>query len=397
MKRSLLALAIVAAFVAFAPRPAHAQTGSVQGVCQDVQGKPIDNAVVRFMSKDTGLKRDIKTNKKGEYFSLGMQPGTYDVVLLKDNKELNKVNGFKMSLGENSLDFKLDILAAQAMQAEATGTPPPNRGPGAAQQQPKQLTEEQRKQLAERQAEAEKVAKENANIKGLNTAMAEAKAAADAGNFDQAIASLQTVTAQNPPYPQPYAMLASYHMDAATKSADANAKTDHYTKAADNYTHALDICKQNPQGGAGGCKNLGSYYNNLGKAQASTGKTTEAIASYDQAAQLDPPNAGMYFFNEGAVLTNNRKFNEANAAFDKAIAADPSRAQAYCEKGKNLLNVAKTDPSGKVIPAPGTTEALQKCVELDQSGKYSADAKQMLEFLGSSVQTSYGKSAKKKQ
>jgi tetratricopeptide (TPR) repeat protein len=393
MKRSLLALAMVAGFIAIAI-PARAQTGSIQGACVDVQGKPIDNAVVHFQSKDTGLKRDIKTNKKGEYFSLGMQPGTYDVVLTKDGKELNKVNGYRMSLGENTLDFKLDALTAQAMAAEAQGAPPPSRSQNAP---PAKLTEEQRKAMAERQAEIEKAAKENTNIKQLNTVMAEAKAAGDAGNFDQAIASLTQATASNPQYPQPYAMLASYHMDAAPKSADAAGRTDHYNKAADAFNHAIEVCKQNPQGGAGGCKNVGSYYNNLGKALASSGKAKEAIAAYDAAAAADPPNAGQYYYNEGAVLTNTGKTDEANAAFDKAIAANPQKAEPYYQKGVNLLAKA-TIKDGKMVAPPEAEKSLQKYLELDPNGSFSQSAKELLAQLGSSVQTTYGtRSATKKK
>ncbi len=95
------------------------------------------------------------------------------------------------------------------------------------------------------------------------------------------------------------------------------------------------------------------------------------------------------------MLTNSGKVDEANAAFDKSIAADPTKADAYYQKGVNLINKATTDKSGKVIPAPGTAEALNKYLELQPTGQFAEGAKGMLQYIGSSIETSYG--AKKKK
>ena len=142
-------------------------------------------------------------------------------------------------------------------------------------------------------------------------------------------------------------------------------------------------------------KSLAAYYNNLGQAEARSGQLEESVKSYDQAAALNPPGAAQYYYNQGAVLTNSGKVDEANAAFDKSIAADPSKAEAYYQKGVNLINKATTDPkTGKVIPAPGTAEALNKYLELQPTGQFADGAKGMLQYIGSSIETSYG--AKKK-
>ena len=107
--------------------------------------------------------------------------------------------------------------------------------------------------------------------------------------------------------------------------------------------------------------------------------------------QLNPAGAAQYYYNQGAVLTNSGKVDEANAAFDKSIAADPTKADAYYQKGVNLINKATTDPkTGKVIPAPGTAEALNKYLELQPTGQFADGAKSMLQYIGSSIETSYG-------
>jgi hypothetical protein len=87
--------------------------------------------------------------------------------------------------------------------------------------------------------------------------------------------------------------------------------------------------------------------------------------------------------------------DEANAAFDKSIAADPNKAESYYQKGVNLINKATTDPkTGKVIPAPGTAEALNKYLELAPTGQFADGAKGMLQYIGSSIETSYGQKKK---
>src|SRR5260370_31741094 len=58
-------------------------SGTVKGVVKDVQGNPIVDAVVLFANQNNGQKYPLRTNKKGEYFSLGVAPGKYLVTLYK--------------------------------------------------------------------------------------------------------------------------------------------------------------------------------------------------------------------------------------------------------------------------------------------------------------------------
>src|SRR6202023_3825860 len=110
----------------------------------------------------------------------------------------------------------------------------------------------------------------------------------------------------------------------------------------------------------------------------------------------DPAGAGMYYFNLGAILTNANNKNDAEMrkaaaeAFDKAIAADPNRADAYYWKGTNLIGAA-TLQGDKMVAPPGTAEAFQKYLELQPTGPHAEEAKAMLQGLGATVETSYGK------
>ena len=50
---------------------AYAQTtGTVKGVCKDADGKPIVGAEVEWTGTESGHTYKLKTNNKGEYFSL---------------------------------------------------------------------------------------------------------------------------------------------------------------------------------------------------------------------------------------------------------------------------------------------------------------------------------------
>jgi lipoprotein NlpI len=81
--------------------------------------------------------------------------------------------------------------------------------------------------------------------------------------------------------------------------------------------------------------------------------------------------------------------------FDKAIQVKPDFAEAYYQKGVNLVNQMTYDKTGKPIAVPGTVEAFNKYLELEPSGKYADAAKGNIEFLGGKVQIGY-KAAKKK-
>ena len=179
----------------------------------------------------------------------------------------------------------------------------------------------------------------------------------------------------------------------AAKATDPATKKTAFEGSIESYNKAIQL--------AGNAKPdvIGAAYNNVGEAYAKTGQTEQAIKSYEQAAQINPAGAGGYYFNEGAVLTNTNKFKEANAAFDKALQADPNKADAWYWKGANGVNLSTLGKDGKMVPPEGTAEAFNKYLEIEPTGKYAEQSKAMLQALGESVQTSYGKSkasAKKK-
>jgi hypothetical protein len=120
MKQYLVLLALLVVVAGLCASPAFAQdTGAVRGACKDATGKPIVGATVEWENTENGRKYDIKTNSKGEYFSLGIQLGHYKVTLLgTDGKEIFHYNGFAASEAENTLDFDMKKEAGQGSKGK---------------------------------------------------------------------------------------------------------------------------------------------------------------------------------------------------------------------------------------------------------------------------------------
>jgi tetratricopeptide (TPR) repeat protein len=382
MKKYFAILLFATLALALCAPPVFAQgaSGSVKGVCKDAQGNVVADGVVVFANLDNGQKYTLKTNKKGEYFSLGLSPGKYLVTLyksaddLKANKEMDHVKGFQVQLDENTLDFDVK------KEIESTA-----KGQGLSAEQVKQMQEAQAKQT-----------KETNTVKALNEKLNAAKTAADAGDFDTAIAALTEATQMDATRDLVWFKLADYYRMSAPKQTDPAEKQKRLNSAVDAYQKAVDIKKSTTNDkDPNAAKNLAAYYNNLADAYAKAGKIDDAVKTYEISAQTDPGSAAQAYFNIGAVLTNAGKADQAILAFDKCIAADPTRAEAYYQKGVNLLGKA-TLQGDKTIPAPGTVDAFQKYLELAPTGPNAENAKALLASIGSKVETSYGTKKKTK-
>jgi tetratricopeptide (TPR) repeat protein len=404
MKRNLVFITLFAILSVLLAIPAVAQTATVKGVCKDAEGNPITEAQVVWHNNDNGRTFNLKTNKKGEYFSLGIEPGKYTVTLSKDGKELDKVSNYPVTADEMNLDFDLKKSQERAVQDTAK-----KQG----------MTPEQVKQMQQAQASAEKY---NTNIKAANDKLKAAAAQLDAAttalksgdtatantNYDGAIATLNETAQLVPNEDLVWFRLGTAYLDSIRAQTDTAEKTKRSSEAYGDIQKAIDLRKtamSNAAQKAGqGAKpsevsdqaRLAAYYDNLGSAASKSGKPAEAADAYKQALALDPTHAGHYYVNLGIALMNSggdRK--ESLDAFEKAIAADPNNADAYYFKGQSLIGSATMDSSGKMVAPEGTAEALNKYLELQPNGQHAQDAKSMLAALGSKIETSYGTKKKK--
>jgi tetratricopeptide (TPR) repeat protein len=375
------AILLIAVFAAALSAPvAFAQaSGTVKGTCRDAQGNPVADAVVVWTNQDNGQKYTLKTNKKGEYFSLGLTPGKYVVDLYKNaddmkaNKPIDFVKGFQVQLDENVLDFD----AKKQQEAAA-------RGEG--------LSDEQKKQMQEQQAKQQK---EVSTVKTLNEKLTAANTAIQNKDYDTAITALNEANQMDATRDVLWYRLGDAYRLSAPQQTDKAEKQKRYESAVDAYNKAIQIKQDNLQNGkekdaAKANQQLSGFYINLADAYAKSGKIDDSVKSYEAAAKADPTQAGAAYFNIGAVYTNAGRVDDANAAFDKCIQADPTRAEAYYQKGVNLLGKA-TLQGDKTIAPPGTAEAFQKYLEMAPNGPNAQSAKDLLASIGSSVETSFGK------
>ena len=126
MKRTLVAALVLVGLGLLAPA-AQAQTGTARGRVLDSQGQPLADAkvLIEFLGGVT-RKFEVKSNKKGEFMQVGMQPGQYRFTASKEGYQPS-TSETRIGLGDPTPvpDFKLATMAeakaagANAPEAEA--------------------------------------------------------------------------------------------------------------------------------------------------------------------------------------------------------------------------------------------------------------------------------------
>ena len=231
----ILMVAVLAATLGAPPLFAQATT-TVKGVCKDLDGKPYAAATVELSSTDTGRKYSLKTNGKGEYFSIGIASGEYKVTLISEGKVIYVLQKVPVTLDRDENVIDIDMKKEQ----------------GAAQQQ---MSPEDRKKLQEQQ---EKIAKDQAQVKSLNDLLAGARAATQAGNFEEAARLMTQATTADPNRDLLWFTLAEAQrgQGKGLEKTDRAAAQTAYQQAIASYQKAIAI------------KPVSAYYNNMGEVLA---------------------------------------------------------------------------------------------------------------------------------
>lgn len=361
---------LCAAALLFFACAAFAQVASLEGDVKDENGQPLKGALVKIDRKDIKGHYQVKTDKKGHYFHTGLPLGTYKVTLEVDGRDVDSVDNVRTSLGDSQpINFNLqETKKRQESLAKAaeSGT----------------MTKEQEHSLsAEQKAALEKATKERetalAKNKALNDAFNQGMTAVQGQQWDAAIAAFTKANEMDPKQIVIWAHLADAYMQSGTQKTGADQQAV-YDKGLEAFTKAIEL---KPDEAA--------YHNNYALALVKAKKIPEAQAELTKAAELDPQNAGRYYYNLGAVLVNSGQNDAAGQAFKKAIDLDPNYADAQYQYGMYLLGQAKVTPEGKVIPADGTKEALQKYLELKPNGPFAESAKGALASIEGTVATNY--------
>jgi tetratricopeptide (TPR) repeat protein len=357
--------------------PAFGQMTAVEGDIKGADGKPLVKATVKFDRTDIKGSYSVNTDKKGHYGHYGLPLGTYDVTVLVDGKVVDGAKGIRTNYSNaTNVPFNIKPPGAAADQ-----------GLSAAADAERGMTKEQKAEFEKKNAAREAQLAKN---KELNDAYTAGKTALDAKQYDAAIEAFTKASTLDAAQVVVWSGLAdAYVAVAPTKGAEAGA---FYDKGFDAYKKAIEL---KPDDAA--------YYNTFAIALARDKKLDEAKVNLDKAAQLDPPGAGKYFYNMGALLVNGGQNEAAGEEFKKAITADPNYADAQYQYGMYLVSKATTDTTtGKFVAPPGTTDALQKYIDLKGAACASATstsapagcenvgaAKDMITQLGGTVSVNF--------
>ena len=277
MKRALTAAALFGGLWLLAPA-AQAQTGTARGKVLDAQGQPLADAKV-VMEFQGGITRkfEVKTNKKGEWMQVGMQPGPYKFTANKEGYQPSFVE-VRISLGDPTAvpDFKLNTMAEAQKQAGGT------------------------------------------DAEALRGNFQKAVELHNSGKIDEAEAAYKAILEKTPDVAEVYQNLGSLYL---TKKDYAAAETM-FQKGLELRPDSTDISTL------------------LARVYQESGQPDKAMALLEKAAGANPADAKAQF-NRGIFLLNANKNEEAIAAFQAAIKADPAAPEAYFRLGALMIGQGK--------------------------------------------------------
>ncbi len=279
--RHRLMAGVIAAVIGLAV-PAFAQsTGMVKGKVTDAKNQPVDGAKVVIEFKEGVTRKfEVKTNKKGEYIQIGLQPGMCQITATKDGVGTG-MQETKISIGSTQ---QVDI----ALQAAGAG--------------------------------GGSLSKEE---EAFRKAFTEGIEANKAGKHDEAIAKFTEALKGRPDcYACQYniggSLMQKQDYPAAEAAFQAAAKLD--PTSAEPYNA------------------LANLYNATKKFDQAAAMTSEALKRGGGSAGAGSPETT---FNQGVTLWNAGKIAEAKAQFEAAVKAKPDYADAQYWVGMANLNEGK--------------------------------------------------------
>jgi tetratricopeptide (TPR) repeat protein len=333
----------------------------VSGVVTDGT-TPIADAQVTFTNAATGRSHKTKTGKDGTYAMVGLEYAVYtvEVASSKGEKLCTQKRTLSADSGQEAINIDINEGSAKKVTAE----------------------------------EIEKIKAQNAKATSINALIKDYQTAANAQNWPEAESNLKKMVEMEPTRWEYYQALGNVQLN-----------QKEYDDAANSLSKGIELAqgvasssapKSTPAPGQDPAKakvGVGQMLAAQGNVYIKLNKIDLAIASFTKAAEMDP-NPAVAYFNLCATQYNIGKMKEAAVSCDKAIAADPKKADAYFIKGSAMYGDGKLDANNKYVVPPGTTEALNKYLELAPEGGHAADVKAMLEALGVKIETTF-KSRKK--
>jgi len=247
-------------------------TAGIRGVVTQNQER-IPNLAIIFTNPATGKRYKTKTDKKGEYVSMGMLPGAYRMEIIdakgailysKSNQQINSTD---------PEPFPIDLS-----KPETSGGV---EGPGI----------EEARLL---KAQTERATAESTKIASLNALLIQAQSAIDAQKWQEAATALKQVIAA---YPD------TTRWELYKVLGDAEGHLQDYQNAVQTYDKGIQVARavatgtapddpRNPNPDpARAAAGIGQMLTSQGNAYLKLSKVTEAVTCFKKYLELDPKGA----------------------------------------------------------------------------------------------------------
>jgi len=283
MSRTLHTLLIAFAIVFGLASVAAAQSGQLRGKVIDPEGKPVQGAEILIEFADgVNRKYTVKTDRRGEFIQIGLQPGNYRVTATVD--KLGAVTLPSRVTLARPAEVEFNFAAAAA--AAAGG------------------------------ADAAAVAKATA----LKKSFEEGVAATQAKNYDLAVQKFEEAAAAVPTCFDCYYNIGFAH----TQKKDEKSAEAAWLKAVEikpDYSDALNA--------------LATLYNNQKRFDEAAAVSAKAAAAGGVIGGGGNADA---VYNQGIILWNQGKIAEAKVKFEEAIQANANHPEANFQLGMAELN-----------------------------------------------------------
>jgi tetratricopeptide (TPR) repeat protein len=389
MRRMIPAWVALILALSFATIATAQGTGRLSGEVLDLNGKPYPDVTVEIKNPDTGQTYTTKTDKSGRFTQLGLLSGIYGISLTSEkDPNLKNFNAGKIRVVQDQDNpVKLDLK--QLMGAA---------GPSAEEVKKHEEEENKFKNMKVHFDAGMAAMNDSATLRTqLKTTPADQQSAIkDKLNTDYQTAITELQQAEQGVLPKD----TKSHAVVWSNLGQAYEFAGRYDEAAAAFAKAAELQPQAPF-----YEHLATNLANAAAAQPTVDKTklADANAACEKAAAADPTSAARCWKNIGIILSNKNHQADAVVPLQKATQADPKDAQAWFLLGGALSAQITPKQEGDkmtyVIP-PGTAEAYQKCIDVNPSGPYAEQAKQMLDGLaamggGEATSLSSRKSKKK--
>jgi tetratricopeptide (TPR) repeat protein len=328
--RSLTALAIsgVALMIALAV-PAMAQNRIIKGKVVNDKQEPVAGASVLIQGTDVKREYSVKTDKKGQYFYMGIPAGVYRVVVRAPGYQPDYVDGVRPNLAAES-EINLELKPGQDR---------------------KLAFELSKEELEKAKQEAGKAEKQKQLIGEVKQSFDAGLAFSQQGKYEEAVVEFKKALEKDPEQAYVHGNL-----------AEALAKLNKQEEALAEYQKAIALKADDA-----------AMYTNMGVLLGKMGKQEESQEAFKKAASLNPGSAAQNFYNLGATMVNSGKVAEAAEAFKQALVSDPNFSEAYYQLGICL--------SGNPATMADAIKALQKYIEIGQKTDQVEVAKQLITAL----------------